>query len=306
MQAFYSIQNDVLSPVCFGVSFIFLMRLWRAEVPGASLCMMTGLSLAATFLTKLSNVPLLAVAGIFIAIKICQLAKSGTLGRSFPALLLLFVCAALPAALWVAWTKIAFGDFTGSAAKLKFITWTLKPFGEWWHHPIFTPGGLWIFSSQLADTFWQGSIHWHDNLLMLPSVNAIYAILTLGLLAFALLSLLTHKPATDFSRQVLWFSFGCLAAAAAFLAFLSIIYDFGICMDPSREHPFFAEGRLILGGMIPFLLLYLYGLDYLLRGAKNHFARPIVLAVIILFMLISEIVTDWTVFCSQYNWYHLI
>lgn len=306
MQAFYSIQNDVLSPVCFGITFILLMRLWPAEVPGALLCTMTGLSLAATFLTKLSNVPLLAVVAIFIAIKICQLAKSRMLPHSFPALLLLFVCAALPAVAWVAWTKIAFGDLTGSAAKLKFITWTLKPFGEWWHHPIFTPEGLWIFSSQLADTFWQGSIHWHDNLLMLPSVNAIYAMLTLGLLAFALLSLLTRKPATDFPRRVLWFSFGCLAAGAAFLAFLSIIYDFGICMDPSREHPYFAEGRLILGGMIPFLLLYLYGLDYLLRSVRNHFTRAIVLAAMILFMLISEIVTDWTVFSTQYNWYHLI
>ena len=70
-------------------------------------------------------------------------------------------------------------------------------------------------------------------------------------------------------RAALSFCFGCLAAGAAFLAFLSIIYDFGICMDPSREHPYFAEGRLILGAMVPGLLVLIYGLDYLLRGAQG-------------------------------------
>ncbi len=307
VQAFYSIQNDVLSPVCFGIAFILLMRLWRAENPGASLCMMLGLSLAAVFLTKLSNVPLLAVSGIFIALKIFRLAKQGTLQRSLPALGLLAGCAALPMAAWLAWTRIAFGDFTGSAAKLRFITWTLKPFPEWWHHPIFTPHGLWTFVSQLADTSWQGSLHWHRNLLTLPAVNAVYAIMTLAFLIFALLRLLMRARAqAGFQRDILWFSFGCLAAGAAFLAYLSIIYDFGICIDPSREHPYFAEGRLILGAMIPGLLLYLYGLDYLLRDAKSRWVKPVSLAVIILFMLISEVATDWPVFASQYNWYHLL
>ncbi len=305
VQAFYSIQNDVLSPLCFGIAFILLIRLWRAEIPSVALAAAIGLSLAATFLTKLSNVPLIVVSGIFICLKIFPLAKKGMLRRSLPAWLLLFACAALPAAAWIAWTKIAFGDFTGSAAKLRFITWTLKPFNEWWHHPIFTLHGVWTFCSQLAWTAWQGSLHWHANLLALPAVDAVYAVLTLSFLLFALLNLwMRTTSATDFQRGILWFSFACLAAGALFLAYLSIIYDFGICMDPSREHPYFAEGRLILGAMIPGLLLYLYGLNYLLREA-NRRVQFIVLVVIILFMLVSEVVTDWTVFSSQYNWYHI-
>jgi hypothetical protein len=35
--AFYSIQNDVLSPVCFGAAFILLVQLGRAEMPGVRL-----------------------------------------------------------------------------------------------------------------------------------------------------------------------------------------------------------------------------------------------------------------------------
>jgi len=34
---FYSIQNDVLSPVCFGAAFIFLAKFLRAETPGIRL-----------------------------------------------------------------------------------------------------------------------------------------------------------------------------------------------------------------------------------------------------------------------------
>jgi hypothetical protein len=306
-QTFYSIQNDVLSPICFGIAFILLMRLWRVETPGIPLCSGIGLSLAAAYLTKLTNVPLIAAAGIFIALKIFQLIRKGTFRRSLPALSALFVCAAGPVAAWAAWMKIAFGDFTGSAAKLRFITWTPKPFSQWWHHPIFTPHGLWEFTSQLAYSFWQGAeIQWHANQLDQPAVNAVYVVLTMSLLAFALLSLFTRpKQIMDFQRQALWFCVGCLAAGVAFLAWLSIIYDFGICLDPSPQHPYLAEARLILGAMIPCLLLYLYGLNYLLRDAKKPWVKPFVLAVIILFMLVSEIAVDWTVFASQYNWYHL-
>jgi len=57
--------------------------------------------------------------------------------------------------------------------------------------------------------------------------------------------------------------------------------------------------------MIPGLMLYLYGLNYLLQDVKNGWAKPVTVGAIILFMLISEIATDSTVFSSQYNWYHL-
>jgi hypothetical protein len=34
-------------------------------------------------------------------------------------------------------------------------------------------------------------------------------------------------------------------------------------------------------------------------------AKLFVLAAIILFMLAAEIITDWPVFSSQYNWFHM-
>jgi len=95
-----------------------------------------------------------------------------------------------------------------------------------------------------------------------------------------------------------------LLAAVAFLGFLSVIYDFHDCTYPSREHPYFTSGRLMLGALVPFLLLFVFGMDRALKkfGVRAKFFG---LAAIILFMLIFEIATDWPVFYSEYNWFHM-
>ena len=305
-QAFSSIENDVLSPLCFGVAFICLIRIARAEQPGNGLAIATGLALSATFLVKMSSLPLLGVSALAVLLKIWHLHKARKLRAVLPTFILLFFCAVLPVAGWLAWSKYAFGDFTGSAAKLHFLTWTVKPFNEWWHHPIFTPQGFWVFMSGLLVGFWQGELWWHGQSLTLPAVNALYVISSLIFIGLAAASL--HPKTTTATKTrcySLWLSFWLCVAGVAFLAFLSIIYDFGICMYPSRGYPFMTAGRLILGALIPFLLLFLYGMDYLLRGAKNKWLWPAALSGMILFMLISEIITDWPVFFSRYNWYHL-
>ncbi|MGA3266546.1 MAG: DUF2142 domain-containing protein [Verrucomicrobiota bacterium] len=304
-QAFYSVQNDVLSPLCFGLVFICLALWLWAKVPGSGLGVATGLALAACYLTKLSNLPLLAVAALVVLLKTCSRWRAGTLRPASRALVWLVLCAGLPVGAWLAWSKYAFGDFTGSALKLRAITWTLKPFHEWWHHPIFSADGLWTFVSALLVAFWQGEFRWHGLPLDLPVIDAFYVIPTLCLLIVGAASLWRQpNPLNVFQRRMLVLSLGCFAAGVVFLAWMSIIYDFGICINPSRGFPYFIAGRLILGALVPFLLVLLQGLDYLLRGAKNHWLRPAALGGLILFMLVSEIVTDWPVFASQYNLYH--
>jgi len=304
--AFYSIQNDVLSPVCFGAAFILLVHLDRAETPGIRLGTAAGLALAATFLTKFSNLPLLAVAALFLCFKVRQLTRAGKLRAALPALLALALCAGLPMLGWLAWCKHNFGDFTGTAAKIQFLGWTHKPFGEWWHHPIFTPLGFGTFISKLMARFWRGECLWHGQALASPVVDAIYAISSVGLVVLALASLRPRTAiATEPQRHALWFGFWSFTAAIAFLGFLSLIYDFHNCVYPSREQPYFWSGRLMLGALIPFVMLCVYGLDRALGRVKNHWLRPLALAGMILFMLVSEIATDWPVFSSQYNWFHM-
>jgi hypothetical protein len=303
--AFYSINSDVLSPLCFGAAFICLAKVLRMEIPGARLGTFAGLALAATFLAKMSNLPLLGVAFAAVILKIARLAKAGKLRASLPSLASLFFCAGLPMAAWLAWCKINFGDFTGSAAKIHMLTWTVKPFGEWWSHPIFTPHGFWFFIHDLLSTFWRGEFVWHRLPLASPPTDMVYVVLTFILLGVAFLNLpLKPKIETSPQREELWFGLACFIASVAFLGFLSIIYDFHDCFYPSRAEPYFVSGRLMLGALVPFTLLFVFGLDRALKCFRLP-AKIFALTAMVLFMLISEIVTDWPVFSSQYNWFHM-
>ena len=303
--AFYSIQNDVLSPLCFGMTFICLVKFLRVENLNVRLGAITGLMFAATFLTKISNLPLLAVSALVISFKAGQLARAGKFRSALPSLLALALCAGLPMAAWLAWCKHTFGDFSGTAAKIQFLGWTHKPFGDWWHHPIFTPHGLWTFLSGLMATFWQGEFLWHRQPLASPVIDMIYFLASAFLGGVALLNFFPNsKTATTPQRQALWFGFWCFAAAVAFLGFLSIIYDFQDCFYPSRAHPYFTSGRLMLGALIPFLLLFVFGLDRALKKFGNA-VKFSALTGIVLFMLIAETAIDWPVFSNPYNWFHM-
>ena len=304
--AFYSIQNDVLSPLCFGAAFICLVQWLPAEIPGVRLGAAAGLALAATFLTKISNLPLLAVSGVVVMLKIGQLAKAGKLRAAGPALAALGLCSGLPMMAWLMWCKYNFGDFTGTAGKIQILGWTLKPFVEWWHHPIFTPHGLWVFVSTLLASFWQGELLWHRRPLALPAVDVIYTVSSVCFVGAAVTALVSQATvATTRQRLALWFGFWSFIAAVGFLGFLSILYDFHDCFYPSRDHPYFTSGRLMLGALIPFLLLYLYGLDRLLVRVKNRWIRPLVLIGMVSLMLVSETIIDSRLFPNAYNWFHM-
>ncbi len=303
--AFYSVNNDVLSPLSFGAAFICLVRLWQADALDIRLGFLTGLALAAAWLTKPSNLPLLAMSAMSVAVKISRLSQSGKLRASLPSLMAMFFCAALPMAAWAAWCKSNFGDFTGSATKIQYLGWTLKPFPEWWQHPIFTPHGAWTFFSGLLGSFWQGEFFWHGRPLTSPVMDLIYTVASIGFVAVTVTALAARSTnATAPQRQALWIGLAGFTASVAFLAFLSIIYDFHDCVNPSSGHPYFTSGRLLLGALVPFVLLFVFGMDRALNrfGTRTKF---LVLAGMVLFMMIAEIATDWPVFSSQYNWFRM-
>ena len=60
----------------------------------------------------------------------------------------------------------------------------------------------------------------------------------------------------------------------------------------------------MLGALIPFLLLFVFGIDRALKKSGER-AKCLALAGMILLMLVSEIATDCPVFSSQYNWFHI-
>lgn len=303
--AFYSIENDVLSPLCFGVAFICLIKLLAMETPNVRLGMVAGLALGMTFLTKAVNLPLLAVSVAVVLFKMLRLAKSRKLRAALPALATWALCMGIPVGCWMAWCEFNFGDPTGASANLSYWGVTHKPFADWWHHPIFTPLGLWTYVSGLLETFWQGEFWWHNQPMTSPVVGLIYALLSLCLVSLALFPLILKTTnASSMDRRGLWYAFWCFAAGMVFFGFLSIIYDFNNSPNPSREHPYFTLGRLMLGALIPFILLFAYGLDRALNRLGDR-AKFLALGAMILFMLISEISTDWPAFSNEYNWFHL-
>lgn len=302
---FSAINNDVMSPLAFGAAFVLLVDFFGAEISTPRSAAATGLALAAAFLTKISNLPLLALAAVFLALKIFRLWRGGKLRAAAPALAVVAACAGLPMVAWLAWCKIWFGDFTGTAQKIHFLNWINVPVAAWFHHPIFSVAGFWYFLKGNLASFWFGEQMWYRQPLTAGGAELAMVILSLVALAFVLAALL--RPSSSFTapqRTVLWLGLACLAAALAFFALLSVKYDFQDCFYPSRAEPFFVSGRLMLGLLVPFLILFACGLDRLLANCRER-VKFLVLFTLLAFLLASEITVAWPVFASEYNWFHL-
>ena len=303
--AFYGINNDTLSPICFGLVFICLIKWFLRGKPGISLATVTGLSIAAAYLTKLSNLPLIIVAAGAILWWYIGEARAGKFWRAMPPLAALVACAGIPILSWLVWIKTHFGDFTGAASKAQLLGWTMKPLSDWWPHPIFTAAGAWTFVSELIASFWRGEFMWHARIIGYRGLDFFYVVSSISLLFFAAISLVQEraKNTSQPQRCVLWIAVACVAAATIFLAFLSLPFDFGTCINPSRVRPYFFQGRLMLGALIPFATLYVYGLNRLLR---NHTGLALgAIGAIAITVTVSDALANRVAFTSAYNWFHM-
>ncbi|MGH8024638.1 MAG: hypothetical protein ACRED1_13700, partial [Limisphaerales bacterium] len=254
--AFYSIETDALSPLCFGLLFICLLFWMRREVPDAWLGIITGLAFAATELTKLTNLGILMVASVVIVLKLRQLFATRQLRAARPGLIGFGLSAAIPIGAWAAWCKYFYGDFTGGKMQIEYFGWTHKPFLQWWDHPIFTPRGFWTFFSELITRFWSGEFLWHHKTMAPPALNAFYLAITIAFAASAVIAIIPgFSQIAQPQRRALYLSLASFAGAVAFCGFLSIIYDFHDYVGPSRAHPYFSFGRHLLGALVPFMLL---------------------------------------------------
>ena len=299
---FYAMNNDVLSPLCFGAVFLCMLQWLRTNAPGFSLGALTGLAVAATCLTKLSNLPLVAVVlAVIVTRSIEIILRAPRTGLIALAALISF--AAIPVGIWILWIKFHFGDFTGSAEKISLLGWTRKPFGDWWQHPIFTPRGVWTFWSDLIGSFWRGEVSWHGRPLRWRGADRFFTVSSLLLFAAAAVGLRKQTGLSPFQRQAIGSAILIFLGGVVFLALLSIQFDFGNCINPSREHPYFTSGRLLSGALIPLVVVYVYGVSWVLR--RINAALPlVVLGLIVVFMTTSEILVDRVVFLSEHNWFH--
>jgi len=309
---FYALNNDVLSPLCCGLLFLCILQWLRVEAPNLWLAVITGVSIAATYLTKLSNLPFILIAVAVTLARLLAIVRR-TPRSGLIALGTCLLLAAVPIAIWIFWVKQHFGDLTGSNAKIAFLDWTRKPFIEWWHHPIFKPHGLWVFWSDLMAHFWRGEVKWHGKRFDWQIADRLYSVSSLVFIAAAVFGLRRRSGLSAFQRKAIAVAVLSVAAGIALLGLLSIQFDFGSCVNPSRSHPFFTSGRLLSGALIPFAVSYVYGISCLSRVATSRFqqtrgldtASPLlVLCAIVVFSQAAEIFMTHPVFASEHNWFH--
>jgi hypothetical protein len=99
---------------------------------------------------------------------------------------------------------------------------------------------------------------------------------------------------------------GALAVVlgVAFLLWVSISFDFGGWAYPSSERPYLISGRLIAGALIPFLILFCRGMDWVgTRFGGRHWLVAAA-GLIALVALVSEFAHSQSVFASTYNGLH--
>jgi len=303
---FYSIASDSLSPICFGIAFIGLLKILHAERPRLPVAMWTGLALAASCLAKTTNIALLFVVGLVLIFKIINFRGSKTVPRLLASFAVLAASTALPVALWFAWNLHTFGDLTGTESKVELLGWTRKPLGDWFSHPIFTFHGVGEFWPELIASSWRGEFIWHGVRLASPVTDGFYWISsTLAILLAAICLVWYPAKLTALQRRELWLALSSFAALVLFQVALSIAFDFGPCVYPSREHPYFTSGRLLSAAAVPFFLLYSWALHCVLSWIPRIWPRIMLFGGIVLFIAISQCVLNWPAFSSRYNFFHL-
>jgi hypothetical protein len=302
--SFYSIQSDSLSPITFGIAFVGLMKLSRAERPNICIAAWIGLSVAASCLVKTANLPLVFISATAVIFKSVQLTRTGTWQRGLSIFAVFAISCALPLGIWFAWNLNHFGDLTATASKIRLLQWTRKPFGEWWSHELFTWQGLLEFWPDLIKSFWRGEFIWYTKRLASPFVDAIYVIITTVVVLATVWLLLRRRVKLGHQRFIIWFALLSFLSLVVFLAMLSISFDFGNCPYPSRDYPFLTSGRFLNATLIPFLLLFVVAIDHAGNCIKRTWARWALLTATALFLIVSQAQVNAPAFASRYNFFH--
>jgi DMSO reductase anchor subunit len=146
---------------------------------------------------------------------------------------------------------------------------------------------------------------WQNRELSSPLADNFYAISSLIFIVSAITGIRSRRAASSFQSKGLLLAAFAFLSALGFFFLLSIQFDFGRCIFPSRAHPYFTSGRLMSGALIPFALLYCSGVVRLLRPVANRVPAWAALILIVAVASISETLVKRDVFFSEHNWFHL-
>jgi hypothetical protein len=295
--AFYAVNSDVLLPLACGGALAGLLSLDLGPPKSPAFHAGIGLLIAASVLIKLPSLALVPVDAALLVAHVRRQPAGVPRRSAVKAAGLLAGAAVLPVALWGVRNAAVVGDVTGSAAKAAYLGWTLKPWGAMLDHPIFTPSGIVTFWSETIPAFWRGEFVWLLQRIASPGWDRFYAVSSLVLVAAAC--------ATSWRSRGVAACAACFALSLGFLGAVSVAFDFGDCYYPSRIHPFLVSGRLALGALIPFAILYVRGLEAVTPRRLPESIRWATLGVLVLAMTGSEAVMTLPAARSPYNLFHM-
>lgn len=301
--SFYYVNNDVPSPLLCAAALYALLGIALAPKTRPTSCLVAGTLVAAALLTKLSNLPIVVA---LLATVFMRLSRPGA-RHELRDLFVLATATVVPVAAWSTRTYLVFGDVTGQHQKATLAGWTPTPLAEIFRHPIFSPVGFAAFFHDLMATFWRGELMWHRATLALSGLDLIYSISSALFVTLAVVAVCRQANTRDRSELVVtWTSIAVVAASVLFLAALSPLFDYGSTWRPSRSHPYYSVGRLMSGALVPFVALYLRGLEWGLARVKLQAAGLAIVAGFMVAVTASEILLSAKPFQSQFNWFHML
>jgi hypothetical protein len=302
---FFCIGSDVLSPLAVLLALWALLR-WHDEPANTLRSITAGLAVAAAILVKLTNVAVLVACGVVVIFRILgDRRKSKEHRCDLRQPLLVLVSAGAPLAAWMLRNRIVLGDWTGNADKVRTLGWHVKPWGQLLDHPFFSFAGQQLFWRENIKSYFRGDLFWNGVIAMdyLPC-TVFYCFSVLVALIGTAAILIRHRRGADTSiYRVAMLSALMIVVSALLPVWLSLRFDFGDCVYPSRSYPYFTSGRLISGTLVPVLALFAYGVAVVTRRRK--LATAAVIGVSVVMMVLPQIAFFAQVVRSPYNWFHI-
>jgi hypothetical protein len=302
---YFGLSRDVFSAPMSAIALLLMLMAVEEKEPKSSWLMITsGALVGLTFIDSLANCVLyFALAPSLWVWAHCSsmpLRKKARIATGC------VVSSLVLPGIWMLRNRVVMGDFTGSRAKIEYLGWTVKPLWQIFSHPLFSFGGSYYFLRNLGETFWCGEFVWHLERMHWPFAVRLYLISSVVMLVAVAVQFFRHWKENTINQRLIQIQcFLVVFGSVVFMASISLLFDYHNCYYPSAEHPFFVSGRIISGALVPFALLYLLGMEFLLAPIRKWLSPAVVLAFLMLFITITEFQLRRVVFASANNFFAL-
>ncbi len=302
---FYGVAPDNLSMFSGALAFVAVLGLATGRLKNGTHFALAGAAVSLTLLVKYTNGVYLVLAGLASLLLVRR--RSPHRPPPFGKLATFWVAALLPIGLWLFRNLRVLGDAAGTARKMEHLEWAPKAWSGFFDHPLFTPSGALGYLAELLALFWRGEFLWHGQEMAFAWLDALYALSSVVLLGLAAWGVWRTREAAGERWTLELLAVLAVLGGFAQLALLSLRIEFADWGTPTRDAPFFVHGRLILGVLLPFALLFVRGLELACARLPEPARRRTpwcLLGLWLALLVASEIVLSAPAFESPYNWYH--